>query len=400
MPDDRHVVVRVEVATAVDVLEPDTAPTNQVQRGRVRERRQRGAEHLGATSDELGGRRWVGRRPEAPGRLVEAELGELLEHAPRVAIPALDVPRVLGEPLHAPRRDRDGQGDARAERVADQRALDRLERRDRRVPVEQGGGRTEQLVALADRQHRVEGRDRVGEQRRVRHVAEVHDARDAPVVVEERVVEREVAVHHLRAQPRPARQHSFLESVEHPANERPSIVILDRRGHGSERQAVLDVPEQHPVGGGVEEPPQRPAEPRERLAVGPQRSVVEVDAVGRAAPRHERRHAHHVTRATFLVTHGGDVDIGVAFRREGRRDRQRRVDPQRVSRGPDLHVEHVGPFPGVGDLEDASLAVVRRAAGSSGRARSRTDARPRRRTRRSRGRAWALRHRRTAGGRP
>ena len=235
----------------------------------------------------------------------------------------------------------------------------RLERRDRGVAVEQSRGRTEELVALADRQHRVEGRDGVGEQRRVRHVAEVHDARDASVVVEERVVEREVAVHHLRAQPGPARQHPFLEPVEHAAHERPTLGVLDRGRHRAERQAVLDVPEQHAVGGRVEEPPHRPAEPRERLAVGPQRSVIEVDAVGRAAAGHERRHAHHVARATFLVAHGRDEDIGVAFGRERRRDRQRRVDAQRVPRGADLHVEHVGAFPGVRDLEDARLAVGR-----------------------------------------
>ncbi len=99
VPDDRHVVVRVEVAPPVDVLEPDAVAALEVQRGRVRERRQRGAEHVGAPRDQGGGRRCRLGRPEPPGGLARAELVELLEHAPGVAVPALDVAGILGEPL-------------------------------------------------------------------------------------------------------------------------------------------------------------------------------------------------------------------------------------------------------------------------------------------------------------
>ena len=63
--------------------------------------------------------------------------------------------------------------------------------------------------------------------------------------------------------------------------------------------------------------------------------------------------------AALLVVHRRDEHVRVTSRRERCRDRQRRVGTQRVQRGADLHVEHVGALPRVGDLQDPGLAIGR-----------------------------------------
>ena len=49
-------------------------------------------------------------------------------------------------------------------------------------------------------------------------VAEIDDARHQPGVVEQHVVEGEVAVHDLRAKLRIARPHALVEPVEDPVD--------------------------------------------------------------------------------------------------------------------------------------------------------------------------------------
>ena len=62
---------------------------------------------------------------------------------------------------------------------------------------------------------------------RVAAVAEVEDPGEAALLVEHEVVEVEVAVHDLRAQARPLRQHASLEAVERALDEGAPAGILD-----------------------------------------------------------------------------------------------------------------------------------------------------------------------------
>ena len=75
------------------------------------------------------------------------------------------------------------------------------------------------------------GRERnrdVGRERGVAAVAEIEDAGELALLVQQQVVEVEVAVDDLGAQPGPFGQRALLETVERPRDERAAFRALDR----------------------------------------------------------------------------------------------------------------------------------------------------------------------------
>ena len=81
---------------------------------------------------------------------------------------------------------------------------------------------------------RLDRGDEVADQRRVRHVAEVDDARDALIGVEQAVVGCQIVVDHLGSQLAEDGVHVFLEPVEH---------LVDRRSSGRVGDVVHQRPE-------------------------------------------------------------------------------------------------------------------------------------------------------------
>ena len=92
-------------------------------------------------------------------------------------------------------RDQDRLGHAAEQQIAEQVRLGTLERRDRRVSSQEGLGDVEDVLALAH--EGLERRRHVEDERGVRHVAEVDDARHPELVVEEEVVQRHVVMDDL-----------------------------------------------------------------------------------------------------------------------------------------------------------------------------------------------------------
>ena len=82
VPDDRHVVVRVEHRAAVGLVEPDAFAAHDVNGTRVRKRGQQRTEGVGATPDELVGRHLRSARAKVAGDGVEPETVEVFEQRP------------------------------------------------------------------------------------------------------------------------------------------------------------------------------------------------------------------------------------------------------------------------------------------------------------------------------
>ena len=254
--DDRDVVVGVDVRPAGAVGQGRAAAADEMHRVGVGELGQRVTEHRVATPVQVGG---VGRcagTTEPPGDLVRAELRELAEHAERHVVPGPDVRRVLRVVGCAPVRDAQRDRRADGDRVAERGQLLRLERHHGAVAVEEAPQRPEESVPRKRRSQRAERCGDVEDDRRVREVAEVDDAGDL-LVVDEQVVERDVAVHHLSAQRRPHRGDPLLEAGERFLDEAAGRGVVDVLGEPAGLVALLDVPQQLAPGSRMEEAAQR-----------------------------------------------------------------------------------------------------------------------------------------------
>ena len=228
VPDDGDVVVGIEEPVPVRLVDPDSLGPDRVHRSRVRERCQERAERLLPPAHELRARRRAASRTELARDLLRGKFVEQLEQAPGVVVPGLDVGRVLGEAPRAPRADRDDRGEPGGDEVAEQLELERFERQVGGEAVQRDPGDPERILGRPPAQ---EGRERDGEvggERRVAAVAEVEDPGDPAALVDQEVVEVEVAVHDLAAQTLPLRQHALLVAVEHASDERPACGIGDR----------------------------------------------------------------------------------------------------------------------------------------------------------------------------
>ena len=106
-------------------------------------------------------------------------------------------------------------------------------------------------------------------------VAEVDDARDPPVVVEQHVVERHVAVHDVRAQVRPSRQDPCVVTVEDVGDERAPLRVAERAEKRPQLRRVLQVPQQLAGRRRMEEAAQREIQPRVCCRVVVDGAVVE-----------------------------------------------------------------------------------------------------------------------------
>ena len=285
-----------------------------------------------------------------------------------------------------PRRDRDGDRGARRDALAEEPQLDRLERGDPLVAIEHEPGRAEDLVAVPVVQQRIERTREVDQQRRVRHVPEVDDPADPAGVVHEGVVRGQVRVHGLRPEARPRRDHDRLEAVEHALHERPL-----RRHRGSPGRAR---------GCG-----RRAGCPRASSAAGPDPRTRA--APGRAGPW--SRPTRPAPRPTGRAGRSAGGRAGGRTRGRGGSRSDRRSEraatpaprpPRRApatgsrAAGPDPPGGRAGPPrppcrgpPGPRRCWRACRSPSRRrpspGAGTSGRARSRGPARPRRRPRTS-----------------
>src|SRR6185312_4555371 len=96
----------------------------------------------------------------------------------------------------------------------------------------------------ADAQDRAEVDGQIPRPRAEAEVAEVGDPGNAPALVHEHVVEREVAVHDLRGEEVEARQDALLVAVEHALDDLPPARFGDRRDERTEPRRLTWVPEQ------------------------------------------------------------------------------------------------------------------------------------------------------------
>ena len=346
--DHRHVVVGIEVAPAVGRLHPCAITAHEVERVPIRERLERGPQHPMPAGQELvvGGvatKRSAGDGRHPPRHLVEADRVHLLEQLPRRARPAADVlvVRVL---RHAPGGDQDRLRHAPGEQVAEQLRLRGLERQDRCIARQERIGHLEEVRAVAN--ERLERGRHVEDERGVRHVAEVDDAGDTLIVVEEQVVEGHVVVDELRAKGRQRGDHAPVEALQDAAQELAPLGRLCQRNAACKLGEVLLVPPDRSAGGGVEEPSQRQTDAAHHLPDVRDGRGIQLRRRG-GAPRQQRQQADEVRGA---VHHGGD-DGRPVERRPRHRHGQGGIDrPDPLDRG-HLHLDHGAVLGGVRDLQ-------------------------------------------------
>src|SRR5262245_30540194 len=121
-------------------------------------------------------------------------------------------------------------------------------------------------------------------------VAEVEDPGDAFALVEEEVVEVEVAVNDLSAQAFPLRQHTLLEPVEDASDERFPRRIADLVEQRPQLRGGAHVPEQLAAGRRVEERTEREAETGVHRGELTYRGIVELGPGLVADPPLEQAH--------------------------------------------------------------------------------------------------------------
>ena len=200
---DGHVVVGVEEPATVRLVNPDALCANRVDGAAVRERGQETAERLIATPGQLAARGRRSRAAELTRDVLRREAVEQLEQSPRVVVPGFDVLGILGEAAGTPGADRDDRGEPGDDQVAEQLELERLEGEVRAEAVERD---TRDPKDVSGRPPPQIGRERnrdVGRERGVAAVAEIEDAGEPALLVQQQVVEVEVAVDDLGTQPGP-----------------------------------------------------------------------------------------------------------------------------------------------------------------------------------------------------
>ena len=198
----RNVVVRVQVTATVDVEHPDPVGLREVDRRLVAERLQGRAHDRRPTVAQRGpsGSRQRYLRAEPPCHVIPADLQERGDRPRDRAVVAFGKGGVLQAAVGAPRRDRDGDRGPGGQQFPEQPQLQRFQRRDPLIAIQDEAGDPEQLVRSAPVEQRVEDAREIDDQRRMTHVAEVHDARDPAPIVDQGVVGRQVGVDDLGAE--------------------------------------------------------------------------------------------------------------------------------------------------------------------------------------------------------
>ena len=194
-----------------------------------------------------------------------------------------------------------------------------------------------------------------------------------PRPVEQHVVQVQITVRDLGAQPRPVRRYTLVEPVDRSFDERAPVLVVDGVEQRAQLRCVLEIPEQLGAGGRMEEGAKRDVQPRVGRRVVVDRAIVELLAV-------------EVTMQPFEQTDEMGA-VGAVERRPFAarlRDRQLRIDPSDVQDRFVLEVERGRIRTAVRDLQDGTVAVRRRSE-TSGLARCRDRLRfPRARTPRRR----------------
>ena len=295
VPDDRDVVVTVEVSPPVRVEQPHALPPDEVERAVIGEGRQRRTEGPLAPR---GQRRVVEvrlRHTQPCPETVAAVIDQVREQRPerRLESPEVVVVRMTPRPPGEQHGHRD---QTRREQIGQHRELLGLERRDGAIAIHEPQRERHDLSRVPPGQQGLQGRRHVAHERGVAHVPPVDDATDPSVLVDEGVVEGDVAVDHLRPELRPPGRDERLETIEHGVHEGAVRWVVDRIGHRAERRRVLHVPEQHAPRGRVEERSHRAAQASDRDAVVEQRVAVELDGIDRCTARHEPARSDEVRR--------------------------------------------------------------------------------------------------------
>ncbi len=242
--------------------------------------------------------------------------------------------------MGAPRTDRDDRREPRSDQVAEQLELELLERETGGEAVQRDPSHPKHVLRRPPTQERRKRDGEVCGERRVAAVAEVEDPGDPAALVDQEVVEVEVAVHDLAAQALPLRQHALLVAVEHARDERPPCRIGDLVEQRAQARRGTDVPEQLTAGGRVEERTERQTEAGVDGGDLPYRCVVELGPRLPPAPPLEQPHLVTLERRSW---------------REHASHRQVRIDGRDVGDRGLLEVEHGLVLVGVRDLEDSAL---------------------------------------------
>ena len=289
--------------------------------------------------------------PEPARHGVEPHRLDGVEEGAGPGLAARQVRRVVRVQPAVPGGDRHLGGEPGRDQVGQQRGLLVLQRRHRHIAADQHLGRVDRVVAAV--QHVRHGHGEVADQRRVGHVAEVHDPADPQIVVEQHVVQAHVAVDHLGAQARQHRLDPGLEPVQHPLHLSPARGVGDVAEQRPELGRVGEVPQDLVVGRGMEEPPQRPPQPGRGLPDGPDRLGGERRVRGHP-PGQEREQPHRVVPAV------GPAHLGPGLPHRVRQDphhRQARVHPLDVAERGGLHLHDGQAVRRVGDLEQEAPPV-------------------------------------------
>src|SRR3954449_7319560 len=93
-------------------------------------------------------------------------------------------------------------------------------------------------------------------------IAAVDDSRDSAALVEQHVVEVQIAMDHLGAKARPSRRHAILVAVEDGLDQAAAVAVLDLLDVLPEAPRLRQVPEQPAARRGMEEAAQREIQPR------------------------------------------------------------------------------------------------------------------------------------------
>jgi hypothetical protein len=364
MSQNRNVVVSIEVSSAPIVENERPLASNEIHRGVVREGRERRRPDDPLAALQQGVEPNVRRGPQLPRGLLGGDRVEQLQQLPEFRRRRSQIafaPSVFGRLMA---RDREGHGRAGRDEVGEQLELEGLDGRHGLVAVDQRPRGREDLVGGSAAEHGLQRGREVDDERGVAHVAEVHDPRNPHALVEQRVVQREVSVDHLRPELRPPRSDPFLEAIEDARDQGATGIVFDVRQPRAETEHVLEVPQQRPGGHLVTKPAESSSEPRQDGAEIAEPPRVEERPVDRCRAGESFEHSHDVasgSRALDGAAEGLEPRVGSGLATyEGPRDRKIGVDGESVQGRRGLHVDHRGSLRRVRDLEDptAACAVV------------------------------------------
>ena len=240
----------------------------------------------------------------------------------------------------------------RRDEIGDEATLLCLEGRDGVVSSDHGSGHLERVGAPVEH---VGNRDReIADQCGMGHVPEIADPYDRAGLVDEQILPAHVVVDDLCPQVVDHRANPRVESLDYLRGDFAHCPAQVRET-GAKARGAPDVPLDLVAGGRMEEAPQCPPQPGDRLAPFEESPVIQLLPFRVTAPE-EREQPHEGFAPVRSCRRPPRRPIE---RGDDLAHRQSRVDTRNVAKGGGLHLYNVESISGVIELEEEAGAVAK-----------------------------------------